>query len=368
MNTIQQQIQQMLDDAVNQGIERGIQVAVYCDGQMIVDAWAGVADAATGKPVDAGTLFPVYSTTKGLVATVIHMLAERGKLRYDDRIADHWPQFAAHGKEQATIRHALTHTAGVALLPETLTHADVCDWDRMCEIVADLEPQSAPGTRMEYHALTYGWILGEVVRRIDGRTISQIVKEDICKPLGIEDQMYIGIDDEAAPRVAMLEEPDPAPVLPHNARPQSVPDSLRPMHEWLNRPDARRAAIPAGNGILNARALARHYAALLPGGVDGIELLPPPRVRLAAELQHMSGVKDEDLPMRMGLGYGALSAINESLAGGWTTAFGTGGYGGSIGFADHKTGIAFGLTKNLFTKQGITFAITERLWEIVKAR
>jgi CubicO group peptidase (beta-lactamase class C family) len=298
-----------------------------------------------------------------MVATVIHLLAERGKLRYDDRVADYWPEFAANGKQEITIRQILNHTAGIPQMPAGLGHAEICNWDRICSEIARLKPLWKPGTRMRYHAITYGWILGEVARRADGRIFSRILKEDVCEPLGIQD-LFVGIDDEAEPRVAWLENTDTEPVPPDADSLQAVPSWLRPLHAWMNRPDARRACIPASNGIMNARSIARHYAALLPGGVDGIELLPPERVRVATELQRLDNVQDEDLPMRMGLGYAVLG--KGTITGGWAAPFGAGGTGGSIGFADLESRFAFGLTKNLHSPEWATFLIIEELWKILQ--
>lgn len=363
MNKLQQATQRLLDTVVQEGRERGIQVAAYWDGRLIVDAWAGSADVRTGRPVDGDTLFPVFSVTKGVTATVIHLLAERGQLRYDDRVADHWPEFATNGKQEITIRQVLNHTAGVPQMPEGMGHAEICNWDRICSEVARLKPLWRPGTRIRYHAITYGWILGEVARRADGRSFSRILKEEVGTPLGITG-LFVGIEDEVEPRVAWLEDANPEPVPPDADSLQAVPAWLRPLPDWMNHPDARRACIPASNGIMNARSLARHYAALLPGGVDGVELLPSPRVKIATGLQRLPGVKDDDLPMKMGLGYAVLGP--GTISGGWTAAFGAGGMGGSMGFADLETRFAFGLAKNLHSPRWATFSIIEELWKLLQ--
>src|SRR4051794_17441785 len=197
-------VQAAIDRLVAEDQEQGLQVAAYLDGELIVDAWSGVADPATGRPVDGDTLFVVFSTTKGITATVIHLLAERGQLDYDRPVALYWPEFAANGKGGITVRHALTHSAGIPQMPDGMQPADMCDWDGICRSIAALTPIWEPGTRTGYHALTYGWILGEVARRVDGRPIARIVREDICAPLGIAD-LYFGILDDVVPRVAPME-------------------------------------------------------------------------------------------------------------------------------------------------------------------
>jgi CubicO group peptidase (beta-lactamase class C family) len=176
--------QRLLDELVAEGTELGLQVAAYVDGRLALDAWAGVADEATGRPVDGNTLFTVFSTTKGLVATSIHMLVDRGKLDYDAPIADYWPEFGARGKGRVTLRHALSHQAGIPQLPPGLGPETLCDWEAMCAIVAGLEPLWEPGSRTAYHGRTFGWMLGETLRRVDGRDVRAFVHDEIGRPLG----------------------------------------------------------------------------------------------------------------------------------------------------------------------------------------
>ncbi|MFB9275790.1 serine hydrolase domain-containing protein [Cohnella cellulosilytica] len=343
MRDIQHAMQTFLEEKVREGSERGLQLAVYYRGELIVDAFAGIADQASGTPVDGDTLFPVFSTTKGVAATVIHLLAERGQLDYDAKIGDIWPEFGVNGKEEALIRHALYHTTGIPHMPTGIGVADLSDWDKMCAEIARLTPQWPPGEHMEYHAITYGWILGEIARRVDGRAFSQILKEDICDPLGITD-MYVGLPDGMEHRVALLEEPGFVPPSVDEDRPQAIPAWISPLHEWMNTPAARRACVPASNGIMSARSIARHYAALLPGGVDGVQLLPNSRMKLAtAPLRLKDGVL---LPRGMGYEVGQ----ENSIIGPRLEAFGHGGYGGSIAFADPGQDLAVGFTKNLYSQ------------------
>ena len=341
---VQTAVQTLLDDLISSGVERGLQAAAYLNGECVVDAWAGIADAGSGQPVNGDTLFTVFSSTKGVTSTVMHLLAERGVLDYDAPIATYWPAFAANGKEGITVRHALTHAAGI---PQRPTGVPPTDWDGMCREIAALTPLWEPGTQHGYHAGTFGWILGETARRVDGRPIQQIVREDICRPIGIEDSLFFGIPDAVEPRVATLE--NDASIT--NA-PAAPPDSLigrampnsKEYYALYNRPEMRRAVQPAGGGIMSARALARHYAALVGNGVDGVRLLTPERVQTATALQ--TDAKDVviGLPMRRGLGYmlgGPVSPMSARI-----TAFGHAGYGGSIGFADPDHRFAFALTKN----------------------
>ncbi|QHW33582.1 beta-lactamase family protein [Paenibacillus rhizovicinus] len=345
MTNLQTKMQRALDEAVAQGRERGVQLVAYYRGERVVDAWSGIADIRTGRLVDGDTLFPVFSTTKGIAATVLHLLAERGQLDYDRPIADYWPAFGVNGKSTCTVRHALNHTAGIPYMPEGIRLEDAHDWDRMCTAVAGLTPHWPPGEHREYHAITYGWLVGEVARLVDGREFSRILQEDIAVPLGIADGLFVGIPDEAEPRVAYLEEPGfDAATLPQEG-PQSVPAWIQPLGGWMNGAAARRACLPASNGIMSARAGARFYAALLPQGVDGIELLPPSRVKLATvPLVTPDGVVHE-----LGLGYDLGGPNN--VTGPHATSFGHGGYGGSLAYADPESGLAVAYANNLFSSQ-----------------
>src|SRR5918994_773751 len=179
MNDIQQQVQDAMDDLVESGAGGGLQAAVYRHGEPVVDAVAGVADPATGRLVTSDTPFFSYSIGKGVAATVVHVLAERGVLSYETRIVELWPEFGARGKDGATVRHALSQSVGVPGLPAGLMVEDLCDWDKMCAIIADAEPWWEPGTKLGYHAVTWGYIVGEIVRRATGKPISEVLREEV---------------------------------------------------------------------------------------------------------------------------------------------------------------------------------------------
>ena len=204
MQEVQARVQALIDDFIDRDVERGLQVAAYHNGKLIVDAWGGLADAATGRAVDGDTLFTVWSVTKGITATALHILADRGMLDFDRPVATYWPEFGVNGKQNITLRHIMSHTAGLPQMPEGATAADTCDWELMTSRIAELTPVWEPGTAMGYHALTYGWLAGEVARRVDGRPFAQIVQDEICRPLDI-DALFLGIPDEVEPRVATLE-------------------------------------------------------------------------------------------------------------------------------------------------------------------
>lgn len=339
---LQDRVQSLLDQLTASGHERGLQCTVYRHGKLVVDAASGIADVTTGQKVNAETLFPVFSVSKGIAATLAHLIVERGHIRYSTPVAQVWPEFAA-GKEHITFRQLLNHSAGLPHVPSGIGFKELCDWDYMCAALAKMAPTITPGTRIEYHAMTFGWLVGEVLRRVDGRTFEQLMAQELRRPLQL-DGLYIGIPDEVESRVAIIEEPKATPP-PAPTGPESVPSWMGPLYAAFNRPDTRRACMPASSGIMNARSIARVYASLLPGGIDGVELLPPSRIHTATERQKPDHPVD-DYPKNWGLGY-ALD-FNE---GGRVRSFGHGGYGGSQGMVDLESKFAIGFTKNLFNDQ-----------------
>ena len=350
---IQRQVQQAIDELVDSGTERGVQVAAYQRGRLVVDAVAGIADPATGRLVTSDTPFYNFSIGKAAASTVAHVLAERGLFGYDTPVVDLWPEFAAHGKQKVTVRHVLSHTAGVPGIPLNTTLEDLCDWDKMCAAIADSELWWEPGTKIGYHAYSFGYLVGEIVRRATGKPISQVLLEEVSGPLGVGDELYFGMPRSEQHRLAVLEDshaPDPAmmaampPDLPMF---KAGPMSLMPNAELGNRADIIAADIPAG-GKTSARATARMYAGLM-GNLDGIRFVSPERLREATAVA-MSGVDQVfGMPTTWALGYaigrpGALSTPENSR-----TVFGVGGVGGSFAYGDTATGIAFALTKNRLT-------------------
>ncbi len=363
MRELQQRVQEALDELVESGTERGLQVAVYRYGEQVVDAVAGVADPETGRPVASDTPFYAYSVGKGATSTVAHVLVERGLFGYDTPVVEFWPEFGAHGKESVTVRHVLTHTVGVPGIPADTTPEDLCDWDGMCAVIADSEPWWEPGTKTAYHAYTFGYIIGEIVRRATGKPISQVLREEVAGPLGVADELYFGVPESELGRLARLEDaegsaeflaamPDDAPFLKWGPR------ATFPTAELGNRPDVLMADIPAG-GKMSARAVAHMYAATL-GEVDSVRLLPPARLREVSAVA-FSGV-DEIMgnPVSWALGYapGQLGADPQETS----TVIGMGGAGGSHAYADTATGVAFALTKNRLTAD---FSAAQRVAGIV---
>jgi CubicO group peptidase (beta-lactamase class C family) len=341
MNDVQQRVQRILDRQVASGAETALQVAAYHRGRLVVDAWA----AAPGRVIDGSSLFPVYSTGKGVAATAVHILVQRGTLAWDDPVARWWPEFAAHGKGAITLRQCLDHTAGMAMLPAHGSLDGIADWDGMCRALAGMAPFPAPGSERHYHAITYSWLLGETARRADGRDFARIVREEIAAPLAL-DGLFFGIDDAHLPLVQAAEPSPPAP--PANPPPapptgnaaviaeRHIPSWVKPLEGFMAHAAVRRACIPASNGIMNARSLARHYAALVGDGVDGVRLLSDATLDQALAHRPLPGEKRAG----WGLGYG-LSGPDTAPG----AVFGHGGYGGSTGWADRRHQLAVGFAK-----------------------
>jgi CubicO group peptidase (beta-lactamase class C family) len=336
-------VRAVLEQLVADTPEIGLQVAAYLDGELVIDAWAGLADAAAGKPVDGDTLFMLSSTTKGVTATCLHLCVEKHGLSYDMPIVDVWPEFGAHGKQAATLRHALAHQTGVPQTPVGYTPEWLPDWDRMVRGIADLTPMFPIGQRTAYHSLNYGHINGEILRRVDGRPIAQFLQEEICVPLDI-DGAYLGVPDSELDRVAVLTDGEPAPAE-YDARMVGEPAGSY-VARAFNRREVVQASIPGSGGLFSARGLARHYAMLANWGeLDGVRVLPEARIRAGIELQSFEWDEIYRIRARRALGYrrgidtGPLASPD---------AFGHVGGGGSFGYADPARRLAIGFAKNYF--------------------
>ncbi|MGW3316257.1 serine hydrolase domain-containing protein [Streptomyces fungicidicus] len=339
--------------------DRGAAVAVYRDGRRVVDLWAGVKDVDGTEPWHRDTAQVVRSATKGVAAAVLLLLHQRGELDLDAPVGRYWPGFKAHGKERLLVRHVLNHRAGLPVLDDPLTPAEAADPPRAAEAVAAQAPAWEPGTDHGYHALTYGWLVDELVRRVTGRGCGEWIASEIAAPLGLD--LWVGLPDEQAHRVGTvgrIEGPEPSGVL--RARPKrSVTDAyadpasltrrtfaaITPFPDH-NDPAFRSAALPAANGIATADGLARFYASLI-GPVDGFRLLDPATVEAARAEESAGPDRVLVVGTRFGLGYMLHGSASPFLAPG---SFGHPGRGGSLGFADPESGIAFGYVTNGFRR------------------
>jgi CubicO group peptidase (beta-lactamase class C family) len=335
--------------------DRGAAVTVYRDGHKVVDLWAGTKDVDGGEPWQRGTAQIVRSATKGVAAAVPLMLAEEGRLDLDAPVGEYWPEFKAHGKERVLVRHVLNHRAGLPVLDRPITPAEALDPSRGPEAVAAQTPVWEPGTDHGYHALTYGWLLDELVRRVTGRGTGEWIADRIAGPLGAD--LWLGLPDaqaHRAGRVGRVDAPEAAAAL--RMRPKrSVTEAYEDPGSLTNRafdaitpfpdqndPAYRASALPATNGIATADGLARFYAATI-GEVDGVRLLSPDTVERARAEESAGPDRVLVVTTRFGLGYMLHGSASPFLGPG---SFGHPGRGGSLGFADPESGIAFGYVTN----------------------
>ena len=314
----------------------GAAVCVYHRGAPVVDLWGGLADREAGRPWEEDTLQLVFSTTKGVTATCVHLLVERGLLDLDEPVATYWPEFAAAGKESIPLRWVLTHQAGLAAVTSEVTMEEILGWDGIIAAVAAEEPQWEPGTEHGYHARTFGWILGEVVRRVTAKSIGAFLADEVAGPLGLD--FFIGLPASELGRISHLYGPEVDPDMrelmdafmgPDTLLGQVLngPSGLFGYDDMWNRPDLLAAEMPSSNGVGTARAVARLYAALI-GEVDGHRLLSAETVATATAVQVEGPDKVIGVPMPFGLGY------MTPLPFGPPGSFGHFGAGGSLGIAD----------------------------------
>jgi CubicO group peptidase (beta-lactamase class C family) len=335
--------------------EVGAACCIHVHGRPVVDLWGGVTTPGGTKPYTADTLQLVASTTKGVVAIAAHMLAQEGKLDFDAPVTRYWPEFGAEGKERIPVRWLFSHRAGLAAIDRPLSLEDVYTWDPVADALAAQRPLWEPGSAHGYHVGTFGWLAGEVVRRVSGKSVGKFVAERIAEPLGLE--LWIGLPGALNDRVAPLI-PPPPPSSPPDVFTARLLDPTTLLHRafvnpmllpnTLNEPGFWAAEIPAANGIGTARSISRLYAACI-GEVGGVRLLNPDTLESATEVQ----AAGEDLV----LGYETRYATGfqrsfpfRPMAG--EGSFGHYGMGGSVGFADRELGFSFAYVMNQMLPSG----------------
>jgi CubicO group peptidase (beta-lactamase class C family) len=332
----------------------GAACCVYRDGRPVVDVWAGLADRAAPRPWTRDTVVIVFSCTKGVTAVAANQLVERGLLDPDAPVAEYWPEFAQEGKGAIPVAWVLSHRAGLAAIDDPhLTLDDVAAWDPVVEAIAAQVPNWEPGTTHGYHARTYGWITGELIRRVTGLMPGAYVAREIADPLGLD--FVIGVPDSWEHRIATLYPPvydDPelerlADAALHDTstllgRVMGGPSGLFSYDDMWNTRLMRGAQLPSSNGHGDARALARMYAACV-GEVDGVRLLAPETIARATEVRSSGTDCVIGQPLSFGLGF-ALEPTFGPVPGPRT--FGHSGAGGSVAFADPDAGITFAYVMN----------------------
>lgn len=333
--------------------EVGAALAVTVDGKLVVDLWGGYVDPDHSAPWQRDTLVNVYSTSKGLGALCAHILVDRGQLDLDAPVASYWPEFAQQGKAQIPVRWLLSHRAGLPAIDKALPREAMFDWDTMTAALAAQKPWWEPGQSHGYHALTYSWLVGEVIRRAAGKSVGAFFRDEVAKPLGLD--AHIGVGPELDARIADLI-PSPPP-LPGEVDPLAAifedPTSM-PYKAFNNPPLGRRTAntrdwraaeMVAANAHANAWSLACMYAALANGGeLDGVRLLSRSAID-AARVEQSRG-DDQVLHLESRFGLGFMMPAGMRYFSDNPRAFGHSGMGGSLGFADPEARLSVGYVMN----------------------
>ena len=359
--------------------EAGASVSITLEGSAVVDLWGGFADPGTGRPWLSDTTVVVWSCSKGAAAICAHMLVSRAELDLDAPVARYWPEFAQSGKDAIPVRMLLNHQAGLPAVRQPLPLGAFYDWELMTAALAAETPFWAPGTRNGYHGLTFGFLVGEVVRRVSGRSFGRFFREEVAGPLGLD--FHFGLPESEEPRVAPCipqPPPDPERLTPMERQAFSDPGSvtflmLANTGGYLSPGEcdtraAHAAEIPSAGGVTNARGLAGLYAPLANGGGG---LVDEGSVRRMAAVSSATGVDATILlPTRFSLGFVKSIDNRRHPVGGSNSvilsedAFGHSGIGGSIGFADPKARLSFGYA---MTRHGSGAGLNERGQRLVDA-
>lgn len=334
-------VEALFQEQIQQGIHPGSALAVYRHGKPVLDLFGGEADADAGLPVSSDTMFILYSSTKPLAAACIHILWERGQLGWDDPVAEYWPGFAKKGKGDVTIRHVLTHRGGFPETPPELTWDKWQDWDKVVQAMEEIKPDYPAGKVLAYHPRNFGWVIGELVARIDGRPFRQFLREEVTGRLDMKDT-YVGLPAELESRVS---------------KEHTTDDCDHPFQvSMYNKPEVHQAVHPAGGGIATARDIARFYAMMEGGGsLDGVKIFAPETVAEVTSLQveGMDLTNERRTKRSLGFSLGDPrmgSSVTEDVR-----TFGHGGAGTSVGWADPDSGLAMAYITNGYREDGSNY-------------
>jgi CubicO group peptidase (beta-lactamase class C family) len=337
--------------------EIGAACCVHLHGRRVVDLWGGVTTPNGTEPYTADTLQMVWSATKGVVAIAAHVLAQEGKLDFDAPVAEYWPEFAAEGKATIPVRWLFSHKAGLAAIDRSLGLDDVLAWTPVVDALAAQRPLWEPGTAHGYHTWTYGWLAGEVIRRVAGTTVGKFVAERIAMP--VQAEFWIGLPEAINPRVApILSTPAPAPGEPLDPLAARIADPSSLTHKSFANPAIppaafneypfRAAEVPAGNGIGTARGLSRLYAACI-GSLDGVRLLQAETLEKATRTQARGLDLVQGYETHFGTGFQLPFPVRPMAGDG---SFGHYGMGGSVAFAHPGMGFSFAYVMNQMLPSG----------------
>ena len=339
--------EELFHKQIENGLHPGASLAAYRYGKSVLDLYGGTADIESGKPVTEDTMFVLYSSTKPLAAFGLHVLWERGKLAWDDPVAEYWPEFAKNGKAGVTLRHVLTHQAGFPTTPAELTWDKWRDWDAVVQAMENATAVYEPGAVLAYHPMNFGWVIAELVRRIDGRPFDEFLREELTAPLGMNDT-YVGLPPSLEGRVSRIYAMEDA-----DANMRAPLANLPDLVAMWNRPEVHQAIIPAACGIATARDLVRFYAMMLGGGaLDGVRILKPETVAEVTKLQAEGTDPANGSYNRLSLGL----ALGDPRMGFSRTvnihSYGHAGAGTSVGWADPDSGLAVAIITNGFRADG----------------
>jgi CubicO group peptidase (beta-lactamase class C family) len=338
------------------GPAMGAALSVYLHGQVVVDLWGGVADTRTDTPWARDTVSVIFSCTKGLMSILAARLVQEGRLDYDAPVSRYWPEFAAAGKQDTQVRHLLSHRAGLSAPREPLSTEDILDWDRMVDILGAQAPLWKPGSGYAYHAITHGWLAGELIRRVTGKSVSAYFRETIAQPLDVP--AWIGLPAEMERRVAHLVVGSTLAEQTAAAMPtlhpdwlylamtlgSALPPTLATPAGGFNDPRLHAAEIPGAGGITSAKALAKIWSATA-WLTDGVRLLDPATLARATAEQ-TAGAPVFAVPppwSRWGMGFQLDSETRRYLT---PNGFGHDGAGGQVAFAEPKLGLGFAYLTN----------------------
>lgn len=338
---------ELLSTTLDSGDDLGASVSVTVEGETVVDLWGGFADEGKTRTWDKDTITNVFSTTKTMTSLAALVLADQGDLDVHAPVASYWPEFAANGKERIEVRHLMGHTSGVSGWAQPVEVADLYDWDKSTSMLAAQEPWWEPGTASGYHALNQGHLVGEVIRRISGKSLGQFFADEIAEPLGVD--FHIGLDPSEHHRVSNVVPPPPLPFDMDALDPDSpmfktftgpTPEASM---SWT--PEWRQAEIGAANGHGNARSVARAQAVVANGGeIDGVRLLSPRTIDLIFEEQAHGTDLVLGVPVRFGIGYALPSEASPHLPDGRICYWG--GWGGSAIIVDLDRHMTFAYVMN----------------------
>ena len=324
-------VKKVFTENFKSGLDVGASLAITIEGKYVMDIWAGYFDKAQTHPWQEDTIVNVYSTTKVMTALCVLMLVDRNLIDLDAPVANYWPEFKQAGKEEIPVRYLLSHTAGIPGFDQRIQPETLYDWDRCTSLLAAQKPWWEPGTKNGYHSITFGYLLGELVRRISGKSLGTFFRDEVANPLKAD--FHIGLPKEYDSRVGELIPPiPPTPQNTGEIDPNSIPvrvfsNPILTSRETLTR-EWRAAEIPASNGHGNARSIVRVGSALACGGeLDGVKLLSLNTIEKAIEEQSYNTDLTLNVPLRFGLGFGLVT--KEMPISPNPRSFYWGGWGGS---------------------------------------